>query len=151
MPSARASAEAGVTNNQLRNFDEWERSLRNFDWLGDAVPGGMDLDFMVERKGNFLVIEGKPWWSGSGGVSVPYGQHLALYRLSRQENFRVYLVGEEGDLLHLLHYNDAPKPQVRRRAGKPEAWWPPERFIPTNRDGLRRILRGWWRDASEGE
>lgn len=131
---------------EIRNFAKFQDSLRNFQWLNGVAPGAMDVDCLIERKGNFLVFEGKEW---QGGVVVPYGQHLALYRLSQQPQFRVYLVGEDDDQLHLMMYNDAPAPVIRRR-GRATAWWPPSRFIPTTKEQLARLVKAWWKDAEDG-
>lgn len=129
----------------LRSYEEWRKSVRNFEWLQDAAPGAMDVDFLLERGGHFLVVEAKPWMKG---VSVPYGQHKALLALSRQAETRVYLAGEDGDVLHLACYNTSPAPFIRKVGRKCDAWWPPDRFIPTTRDGLRSIVKAWWEDAS---
>jgi hypothetical protein len=131
----------------IRNFDTFSKSLRNFhDWLGDAVPGAMDVDFFVERKGQFLVVELKPW---TRGVVLSYGQHLALYRLSCAPGFRVYIAGEDGEDVHVALVNDAPKPEFTRSRGRVEAWWRPERFMPVGREGLKHIVKSWWADAGE--
>lgn len=131
----------------MRNYEEFSKSLRNFhDWMGESAPGAMDLDFFVERKGQFLVIEMKPW---QRGVALNYGQHKALHALSKQPNTRVYLAGEDkGERIHLACFNTAPPPVVRRN-GRTVCWWPPDRFIPTDRAGLRELVSEWWADASE--
>ena len=120
--------------------------MRDFAWLKDATSGGMDIDLMVERNKNFLFVEGKPWMGN--GVTVPWGQHKALYALSCQPATRVYLVGEDkGEQVHVLHYNISPAP-IYVRAQK-MAWFPAERFIPTNREELSKMVNAWWRDAGE--
>lgn len=129
---------------KLRSHAAWARSMRNFEWLLDSVSGAMDVDCMIERNGHFLIIEGKPW---SGGVRMPYGQHKALYALSKQPNTRVYLVGEDGEDIHVALYNEAPKP-VYIRTGS-VAFWPPERFVPTTKEGLSKMVQAWWRTADE--
>lgn len=148
-------AVAAMGNGQaMRNFEEWQRSLRNFEWLSDVVPGAMDIDVMVERKGHFLIIETKPFMP-KVGVYVGYGQHKALYALSKQPNTTVYLIGDDAGTAqrlprrYLLCYNAMPAPAVIRRNGKPHAYWPVEKFIPTNTEGLQQIVREWWDDASE--
>lgn len=131
---------------KLRSYEDWHASLRNFDWLGQHVSGAMDVDVLIECKGHFLVVEGKPW---TKGVKMPYGQHKALYQLSKQPKTRVYLVGEgstEG--LHVALVNDAPKPRYLR--SESAVLWPPERFVPTSREGFGRLVAAWWSDAREG-
>lgn len=129
----------------LRNYETWRQSIRNFEWLQDAAPGAMDVDFLLERGGQFLIVEAKPWMKG---VSVPYGQHKALLALSRLPKARVYLAGEDGERLHLACYNTSPAPIIRKVGRKCDAWWPPDRFIPSDQGGLRVIVRAWWEDAS---
>jgi len=125
----------------LRSHDEWAKSIRNFAWLHKAVSGAMDIDMMVERRGSFLFVEGKPW---SNGVRLPYGQHKALYALSTAPNTRVYLVGEGREHLHVLCYNDAPPPVYLR--GKRMSFYPPERFVPTTKEAFAKMVNAWWKD-----
>lgn len=132
-----------TTIDPVRNFEAFSKSLRDFhSWLGDAAPGATDLDFFCERKGHFLVIEAKPW---TKGVTLLYGQHRALYQLSRQPNTRVYLAGEDDDAIHLACFNTSPAPVVRGN----RVWWPPDRFIPTDQAGLRKLVRAWWSDSGD--
>lgn len=135
-----------MSETKLRSFDAWKTSLRNFDWLHDSISGGMDVDLLVERNGHFLVVEGKPY---DNGVRIPYGQHRALYRLSRQPKTRVYLVGEgKGDQLHVINYNDQSKAPVFVRTGA-VSWWEPERFIPTTKEQFTLLVKAWWDDVSD--
>lgn len=133
----------------LRNYGEFQKSLRDFaGWLGNAAPGASDLDFVCERNGHFLVCELKPW---QRGIVVPYGQHKMLWRLSQQPNTRVYLVGEDdGERLHVACFNTAPAPVVRRYGRRVECWWPPDRFVPSDKEAMRELVRSWWSDASGG-
>ena len=130
----------------LRNYSAWQKSIRNFEWLQETVSGAMDVDMMVERKGKFLIIEGKPWYS-EGGVLVPYGQHRALYMLSKQPNTLVYLVGEakNGDL-YIAGYHESPRPKFWR--GSNQSYWPEDRFTKTTKPGIREMVRRWWEEAS---
>jgi hypothetical protein len=127
----------------LTSFEAFSESIRNFaGWLGEAAPGGMDVDFLCERNSHFLVIEAKPWRSG---VVMSYGQHKALYALSKVDKFRVYLAGEDGDVVHLARVDLAPKPQYLRKSR--EVLWLPEVFIPTSKEQLASLVSAWWRDA----
>ncbi len=128
----------------LNSYKAWQESLRNFEWLNEVVPGAMDVDVMVERHGKFLVLEGKRWASG---VDVPYGQHRALLALSKVPQFRVYLVGEGEERLHLLDYRRAFAGRPRKVGRILKVWLPPDLFIPSNPDGLRALVKGWWDDA----
>lgn len=138
-------------NDPLLNFEAFSESIRNFaGWLGDAVPGAMDVDFLCERNGKFLVIEAKPWRSG---IVMPYGQHKALYALSKQEGFRVYLAGEDVEagesVVHLARVDLAPKPRFLRQSR--EVLWLPEVFIPSTKTQLQSLVSAWWRDAEKEE
>lgn len=127
----------------LDNFEAFSESIRNFaGWLGDAAPGGMDVDFLCERNGKFLVIEAKPWRTG---VVMLYGQHKALYALSKLENFRVYLAGEDGDVVHLARVDLSPKPRYLRASG--QVLWAPDVFIPSTKEQLSSLVSAWWKDA----
>lgn len=129
----------------LRSYDAWADSIKNFaGWLGSAAPGGMDVDFLCERNGKFLVIEAKPWRSG---VVLPYGQHKALYALSQCPQFRVYLAGEDDGILHLARVDTSPKPTYLQSSR--EMLWGPEAFIPTTKEQLSSLVAAWWRDADE--
>lgn len=48
---------------KIRNFRDFQNSLRDFDFLKSAVPGASDIDLIVHCEGRngdrFLVIEGK--------------------------------------------------------------------------------------------
>jgi hypothetical protein len=48
--------------------------------------GATDLDFVVERKGHFLVIEQK-----QGGALIPTGQAILLHQL-RKQGWTVWVV-----------------------------------------------------------
>jgi hypothetical protein len=65
--------------------------LRDYKWLGNALPGKVaptDVDFLLERNGNFLVMEFKP-----EGVPLGAGQRIALKALVRK-GFDVWVVRE---------------------------------------------------------
>jgi hypothetical protein len=128
---------------EMRNYDKWAQSLRNYEWLQGVVPGAMDVDVLIERRGKFLVLEAKPWQSG---VSVGFGQHLALRALAEQEAFDVYLVGEvEGkDTLYIVRYDDRDPVMNRTRP----VWFPPRRFQRTTKAGLALLVKGWFEEAS---
>lgn len=129
---------------ELRSFDEWQRSLRNFEWLGDSLPGAMDVDCLIERRGNFLVIEGKPYVPGSG-ITVSLGQHIALDALAKQAAFDVWLVGETGDenRVYLVEYGTRQPTKTRRGA-----WFKARQCRRTTQRGLRELVEGWFEEAS---
>jgi hypothetical protein len=132
----------------LRNFEAWQQSVRNFEaWLkGTKAPGAMDVDALIERRGQFLVFEGKPW---TNGVSFGYGQHLALQALAKVENFTVYLIGESDDGTRwLMPYSESAKPITSRKNGKLTVWWQPKCFLPVDTDYLKKLVDRWW-DAAD--
>lgn len=134
-----------MSNDQkMRSYEQWHASLQNFEWLSEVVPGAMDVDVFIERRGHFLVIEAKPW---QNGVNVGFGQHLALEALSKLDEFDVFLVGEvEGkDSLKVIRY-DAGEPIKK---GTRPVWFPPRRFLSTNKAGLAQIVKGWYDEASK--
>jgi hypothetical protein len=126
----------------MRDYETWAQSLRNYEWLQGVVPGAMDVDVLVERRGRFLVLEAKPW---TNGVNVGFGQHLALEAMSKLDEFDVYLVGEgKGETLYVLRYDD--RPPVRN--GTRPVWFPPRRFQRTTRQGLGILVGEWYQEAS---
>lgn len=127
----------------MRDFETWSRSLRNYEWLQSAVPGAMDVDMLIERRGRFLVLETKPW---TNGVNVGFGQHLALAALADLDEFDVYLVGEvDGkDRLYVIRYDD--RDPVKQ--GTRPVWFPPRRFQRTTKEGLRLLVSEWYAEAS---
>lgn len=133
------SAEAESAGPLLRDFASWAGSLRDFEsWLGDSGLMGMDVDFMCERNGSFLILEGKPYFKG---CRVSWGQHKALKALAAIPQFTVYLVGEKDEKFHVMPYSDA-RPDYHR----PNAVWAAKYFLPTNKDGLRTLVQEWWDD-----
>lgn len=133
----------------LRDYSEWVKSIRNFEgWLkGTKAPGATDIDALIERKGKFLVFEGKPW---SNGVSIKYGQHLALQALAKIPSFTVYLIGEcEDGAMKLMQYSPVGKPIVSRKdGGRIMCWWQPKKFRPASKESLQELVNAWW-DSSK--
>lgn len=126
---------------EIRDFETWSKSLRNFsDWLGDCVPGASDIDCVIERRHNFLVMEGKTL--GGNGIQVPVGQAIMLDSLASVPRFTVYLVGEgpQGGK-HLIQWT----PGLGQRAKGP-------RFIqkdwmrPKTNAQLQTLVREWWEE-----
>lgn len=126
----------------MRSWEEFERSMRNYTWLGDAVPGAMDVDFLIERRGQFLVLEFKPW---ANGVSMGFGQNLALERLALLDVFEVYLVGESErtDALYMCRFGE--RSPVKKGTGP--VWYPPRRFTRMSKAKMRTFVKTWWRDV----
>lgn len=134
----------------LTSYDRWHRGIRNYDWLHGVVPGATDIDAFIERRGRFLIIEGKRWFHG---VWLPLGQQIALQQLvgvndlTADTTFTVYLIGEEmadsdgehEDVFHVMRFGRAA-PAHRGRGG---AFYPPALFEQSSRDDLRQLVRQW--------
>ncbi len=129
----------------MRSFDAWSKSLRNFEWLSESVPGATDLDVFIERKGRFLVLETKTYSPGSG-VRVPFGQYLALRALATLEPFDVWLVGEteDPDKLYWLDLGSREPTKIRTAP----VWFKTRQFQRTSKAGLAEMAKGWFQDAS---
>ena len=100
--------------------------LRDYRWVVDHLPGRvapMDIDFLLERRGNFLVIEFKP-----RGVKPPPGQARSL-RTLRSAGADVWLVQGDG-------------PQVLVDFGDGEQF---EMSV----DALAVEVQSWYADASQ--
>lgn len=129
---------------ELRDFAQWEKSLRNFEWMAEAgISGCMDIDGIIERKGRFLMFEGKPW---SNGINVGFGQYLALEALAALDAFDVYLVGEseKSDAVYVLRLGDR---DPIKKATRP-VWYPPRRFMRMTKAGFADLIHGWYQEAS---
>jgi hypothetical protein len=130
---------------EMRSYDAWAKSLQNFEWLSESVPGATDLDIFIERRGSFLVIETKAWQDN--GIRVPFGQYLALKALSELDEFDVYLVGEvDGDpnKFYVLNLSDREPTKVRTSP----VWFKTKQFQRTTKDGLAALVQGWYETAS---
>ena len=131
---------------ELRNFDNWSKSLQNFDWLKQATTGATDIDVFIERHGRFIFIEGKEWRKDYG-LEVPYGQHKALYTLSKQPNTTVYLVGETpAATIYVANVALSPKPEYIR--SRRTVWWRAQTFQPVSKDDFTATIREWWEDKA---
>lgn len=72
--------------------------LRDFRWVASALPGKvapMDLDFVLERKGQVLILELKP-----EGVGLSVGARMT-YRTFEKMGCSVWVVQGEGPMVTL--------------------------------------------------
>jgi hypothetical protein len=125
---------------RLRNRDQFVKSLRSFQWLGETGSGATDLDFLMERRGQFLVLEGKHWDDGHG-LYIPFGQHIALKQLALIPAFTLYLVGDGmgEDKFYVMRFGKAaPLGLIGTRC-----FYPKGLFDEVTADGLRTIVRDW--------
>lgn len=154
-----------MSANPLREPERFAAGMHSFAWLKESVSGATDVDCQIERRGRFLIIEGKTW--NPGGITVPLGQHIALTKQARLEcvlpgaglpvsyqPFSVYLVGEppkenaddgEATPYHVMRYGFT-QPASKTSDG---AWWPANRFELMTRAEVRAFVLAWWRTATE--
>lgn len=132
-----------VNGELLKDYNAWKRSLRNFSWLQGTVPGATDIDVFIERRGNFMVMETKPWIP-KVGVRLPFGQYLALIALAKIPKFTVLLIGEAtDDKLYVLNIADAPGTKNRTLP----VWYKSAQFIRMDKEGLAEMVGGWYEEA----
>ena len=88
----------------IRSFEDLERNT--WDWacfdgcFGDTKISMSDIDGVVERNGQFLVIETK-----STGTPVPMGQSIMFSSFTRLPEFRVLVVwGKPGHVTHMQRW-----------------------------------------------
>jgi hypothetical protein len=97
-----------------------------WDWgcldgcFGDTKIAATDIDGMIERHGEFLVIETK-----SVGQDIPKGQHIFYDRLAGKPGFTVLIV-----------WGDPGKPQEIM-------FWGRRRYA-ADLGGLRRAVSAWF-------
>ena len=134
-----------ANDQRMRDFDAWKASLKNFEWLANAVPGATDLDVFIERRGQFFVLETKAYSIGSG-VRVPFGQYLALKALCALPEFTVYLVGEtdDPDKFYVLNMADREPTKIRTQP----VWYKTRQFERTTKEGLAIKATEWYKEAS---
>lgn len=134
------------TVDKVRSWDRLASSIRDFhSWMEEnGAPGGMDIDFICERRGKFLVIEAKPWVNG---VTMRKGQHLALVSLSKLEQMEVWLVAEPRDnsSLYIHRYSPTTKPPLT--ADRRQFFYPASMFAASSREQLSADVNKWWAAA----
>lgn len=70
-------------------LDDEGLGLRDYRWVSKFLPGRVaptDLDGVLERAGNYLVMEYK-----QPGVALPMGQRILLRRLVKKGSFDVWV------------------------------------------------------------
>lgn len=109
----------------LTPVDETHLGLRDFRWASDALPGKvapMDVDFVLERNGRFLVIEFKPI-----DMRVGMGQLITLKALEAI-GMEVWLVRGDGpsvtvECLDDGHWSEPAATTVDLLAQSVAAWF----------------------------
>lgn len=106
----------------IRSFEEWQRSLQNFDWLRDDVPGATDFDMVIhasnEGRDNFLVFEFK-----KAGQRLPRGQSIVLRALQNAGWTVVVCYGPDKDGQFLLSWDWQGFVSKEELGSKVKEWW----------------------------
>lgn len=133
--------------NEMRDFDKFKGSLRDFEWIRDVAPGATDLDLVIEKRGHFLVLEDKTW--SERGVSVPLGQHIMFEALAHPKSVTRMLVGtrrlpsgevDADDPFRVVPYGTyTPYDRGAHRV------FPPGVFERADFDDMRQLVRTWMR------
>lgn len=134
----------------VRNPQVVLEGIRDFQsWMGNAVPGAMDVDCLVERRGHFLVLEGKP--RKGDRIEISKGQHIALSALAKLDPFTVYIVGEpsgRATKFAVADLSELQTPDYTMGKG-PFGFYVTKRpWRLLSREELRELARAWWVDSS---
>lgn len=111
--------------------------LRDYRWLGDALPGKvapMDVDFLLERNGRFLIIELKP---RHGRVSTG---PLITFKAFKRLGADVWLV--RGAL------DEDPENVTIETLGDDGKW---ESFGSITVDALKEAIAAWFEEAGRDD
>lgn len=93
--------------------------LRDYRWLKlPGKVGPMDVDFLLERNGDFLVLEFKP-----KGIRPGQGQQITFDALSKK-GFQVWVVEGDGPQVKVWFTESvAEEMSVEELAEKINTWW----------------------------
>lgn len=93
--------------------------LRDYRWLKlPGKVGAMDLDFLLERNGDFLALEFKP-----KGVRPGQGQQITFDALSKK-GFQVWVVEGDGPQVKVWYTNEVSEEMsVEDLNAKINLWW----------------------------
>src|ERR1044071_4183401 len=124
--AARARAFA------TENFERWQKSLQDFAYLAEAVPGASDIDCLVhaesvnedgQLRDSFLVIEAK-----AVSENIPIGQRRLFAGLKRAGFTVVSAYGPDKNGLFNMGFDwkakGVTKDELAARIG---AWWRAQR------------------------
>ena len=108
-------------------------SVWNYDFMADNLPGKCrmsDIDAILERKGNLLVIEIK-----APNAGVPVGQLILLKAMVKAGNTTVY---------YLWGNTDVPEHYQRLRKDKFSGECMLSEKIPTDATHFAKIIGNWF-------
>lgn len=114
----------------IRNMAAYQASVWDWSWLNGAFGGSLirvsDIDGMVERRGNFLMFEGK-----KGGI-VSNGQSIMFDAWVRRGNALL--------VLHGMDHKDRDMIIVARGGLWPVVASP----VNGNRQTVRQLCNDWY-------
>lgn len=114
----------------IRDFESWQKSLANFEWLEGVLPGACDADLLCHARcrgggDRFLILEGK-----HPTEKMPLGQRLMLEALAKQPGWTVVTArGPFDDGFYTLSGSWTGK---------------------CDREGLKSMVAEWWKNAKTG-
>ena len=74
---------------QLKSSELFQKSLKNFDWLNEVGLKGTDFDYVYEKNGRYLILEGKFIYEGIFWIN--FGQHTAIKRMTEKNGYAFYV------------------------------------------------------------
>ena len=84
----------------IRSKKGFEASIRHFAKFSKVLRGCTDIDLFYERKGQFIIMEGKEIFEKNWQFyDVPWGQWYALFQLQRA-------IPTKMNILQVVHYHD---------------------------------------------
>ena len=115
----------------IRSEAAYMRNLWNWQCLdgcmGERKQCVSDVDGIVERNGQFLVIETK-----STGVEVPMGQSIMFSSFTRLPEFRVLIVwGKPGHVTHMQRWGGSKREATNEdMENAVKEWWGRVNHLP---------------------
>ena len=73
----------------LKSSELFEKSLKNFEWLNEVGLKGTDFDYVYEKNGRYLILEGK--FIHDGIFYINFGQHTAIKRVTEKNGYAFYV------------------------------------------------------------
>jgi len=115
--------------------DKYRTVFHDFDFLkgcfGKSRIMPSDIDGIVERNGNFLVMEFKP-----SGKKLPIGQSITFRKLAQLPKFTVVVIW------HIPCEMHEPKEPVSMQV------FPEKDIISADVDTVRVFVKNWWEVAN---
>jgi len=83
----------------IRNNNLFKKSLKCFDWLQPEIQG-TDIDFLYERKGKILCLEGKS--ISNGKFLINFGQYKAIREIT-QNGYAFFIGYDNSDYVYVIN------------------------------------------------